>query len=153
MVLTSVAPIEWALVRQLRSNVVLKGALKGDINRGFAPQKTAYPFIVYSLHYAPNRYTWGGVVTEAGFDVVVFATDEGVADSIAQLINQTLADAKLLVDGQTSLMCRPRSAISITDIDDQGLRYFEKGFVVDIWTSQQLPTAGSLTFTADSTLA
>ena len=58
-----------ALIRQLRSNLVLKDALLGDWSEGFAPQDTDYPLGVISLHFAPAEYDWTGMVKVIGFDV------------------------------------------------------------------------------------
>jgi hypothetical protein len=153
MVLSTVDPIRIALVQQLRSSKPLMAAIKGNVNHGFAPQNTPYPFLVYSLHYAPNLYSWGGVLTEAGFDVVAFSYDEGEATSIAQLVFATLQDQLLVVTGQTSLKSRLTSYIDLSDVDDTGTRYFSRGGVYEFWTTQELPVARSFTFTGDADIS
>lgn len=142
-----------ALVQQLRSNLVLKGELLGDWSEGFAPQKTPYPLGVISLHYAPAEYDWTGMVTVIGFDVFVFSKkDIGEADSLDQLVFDTLQDARLYPAGQTSLTCRRTSSISLTDEDAAGNPVWQVGGTWQAITAQSNPTFRSLPFTIDATI-
>jgi len=141
-----------AIIRQLRSNLVLKDALVGDWSEGFAPQTTAYPLGVISLHYAPAEYDWTGMVTVIGFDVFVFSKDSGEAASLDQLVFDTLQDAKLYPTGQTSLTCRRTSSISLTDNDAQGVAVWQLGGTYQGITAQSNPTLRTLNFTIDATI-
>jgi len=139
-----------ALLRQLRSNLVLKDELLGDWSEGFAPQETAYPLGVLSLHFAPAEYDWTGMVTIIGFDVFVFAKDTGQAARLDQLVFDTLQDAKLYPTGQTSLTCRRTSSISLTDLDAQGDAIWQLGGTWQGITAQSNPTLRTLPFTIDA---
>lgn len=141
-----------ALIRQLRSNLVLKDALLGDWSEGFAPQETVYPLGVISLHFAPAEYDWTGVVTIIGFDVFVFSKDSGEAASLDQLVFDTLQDARLYPTGQTSLACRRTSSISLTDLDGQGQAIWQLGGTWQGITAQSNPVLRKLPFTIDATI-
>jgi hypothetical protein len=145
--------VRQALIRQLRSNFVLAAELSGDWSEGFAPQKTPYPLGVLSLHYAPSMYDWSGVVSIIGVDVFVYAKDQGQAASLDQLVFTTLQDAKLVVAGQTSLMCRRSSSISLQDVDAEGKAVYQCGGVYEIRVAQTNPTLRVISFHADSTIA
>lgn len=146
--------VRQAILRQLRSNLVLAGQLPGEWSEGFRPQKTGqeqvYPLGIVSLHYAPALYDWTGVVNILGMDVFVFSKDQGEAASLDQLVFTTLQDQRLTVTGQTSLSCRRTSSISLTDVDAQGQPIFEVGGVWEIRVAQSNPTLGALTISADS---
>ena len=139
-----------ALIRQLRSNLVLKDALLGDWSEGFAPQETDYPLGVISLHFAPAEYDWTGMVTIIGFDVFVFAKSSGEAASLDQLVFDTLQDARLYPAGQTSLTCRRTSSISLTDLDAQGNAIWQLGGTWQGITAQSNPAPRTLPFTIDA---
>lgn len=141
-----------AIIRQLRSNLVLKDALPGDWSEGFAPQEAPYPLGVVALHYAPAEYDWSGMVTIIGFDVFVFAKDSGEAASLDQLVFDTLQDAKLYPTGQTSLKCRRTSSISLTDVDAQGNAVWQLGGTWEGITAQSNPRQMTLPFTIDSSI-
>lgn len=139
-----------ALVRQLRSNLVLKDELLGDWSEGVAPQSTAFPRGVFQLHFAPPEYDWTGMVTLIGFDVFVFSKDQGEAASLDQLVFTTLQDALLVVVGQTSLKCRRASSLSLTDEDAAGNIIYQVGGTYQAITAQSNPTNVTLSFTLDS---
>jgi len=52
--LTPWPSVRQAIIRQLRSNLVLAAELSGDWSEGFAPQGTAYPLGTIGLQYAPS---------------------------------------------------------------------------------------------------
>jgi hypothetical protein len=145
--------VRQALIRQLRSNLVLTDQLLGDWSEGFAPPGTAFPRGILSLHYAPALYDWTGVVNILGVDVLIFAKDQGDAASIFQLVFTTLQDQRLTVTGQTSLSCRFTSSLSLQDEDAQGKPIYEVGGVLEIRVTQSNPALRSLVFTADSDIA
>lgn len=151
--LTPWPSVRQALVRQLRSNLVLEAGLPGDWSEGFAPQKTEYPLGVFALHYAPLMYDWSGVVTMIGVDVFVFSKDQGEAASLDQLVFTTLQDARLFVTGQISLMCRRTSSFSLQDVDTEGKAVYQVGGVYEIRVAQSNPSLRTFSFTADATLA
>lgn len=142
-----------AIIRQLRSNLVLEGQLTGDWSEGFAPQTADYPLGVLSLHYAPADYDWTGVTYVIGFDVFVFAKDTGQAASLDQLVFDTLQDARLATTGQTTLTCRRTSSISLTDVDDQGQAIWQLGGIWQAIITQSNPTRDEMTFTINADIA
>ena len=145
--------VRQALVRYLRSNLVLEGELSGDWSEGFAPAGTAIPRGILQLHYDPVLPDWSGAVYILGVDVVVFAKTRGEADSLFSLAFTTLNNRRLTVTGQTSLDCRFVSFISLQDEDDEGKPIYESGGVLEIKTAQSNPSLGSLVFTGDSDIS
>lgn len=142
----NLAPIKQALVRTLRNNTTLKAALVGDIHEGFAPVKTRYPFLVYSIHYAPVWYTWDSMETEVGIDVFVFSESSVEADNLDALVFTTLQDATLDVNGQSTLICRRVSSLSLPDSNEEGRKIYQVGGIYEIWTDQ--PSSSKVTRTA-----
>ena len=138
MTLTGVAPVKQALVQYLRADPALKAALTGGIHEALAPQKTEYPFLIYSLHYAPLDYLWGSVVQVIGVDVFVFSRDSVEASNLDGLILTRLHDADLAVGGQDTLICRRVASLSFPDVDEEGKRIFQPGGTYEIWTDQPL---------------
>ena len=145
--------IRQALLRLLRANLVLEGGLLGDWQQSFSPFQTDYPFGTVTLHYAPSAYDWTGRVVFVGVDVIIWAKDQGEADSLFALAFGTLQDARLELTGQTSLQCRLQSDISLQDVDAGGNTIFEVGGVFEIRVAQSSPTLSTLIFTGDSTIA
>lgn len=142
-----------ALVRQLRSNLVLKDGLLGDWTEGFAPQKTAFPRGIYQLHYAPSEYDWTGVVNIIGFDVFIFSKNSAAeAASLYQLAFDSLQDARLYPTGQTSLSCRSVSNLSLIDNDAEGHVVYQTGGTWQAIVAQSNPALRSLSFTIDSVI-
>lgn len=145
--------IRQAVIRQLRSNLVLKEALLGDWSEGVAPQGTDFPRGVLQLHYSPVELDWSGQVAIVGFDAVIFAKTQGEAASLASLVFTTLNLAGLSVTGQTSLKCQFVSGISLVDPAPDGTdTTFEAGGVYAVWAAQSKPVNRSLTVTLDSTI-
>jgi len=145
--------IRQALLRLLRANLVLKASLLGGWAEGFAPEETAWPRGLISLHYAPSFYDSTGRVAFIGADVLIFSKDQGEAASLYQLAFTTLQDARLTLAGQTSLQCRQTSDISLQDVDAEGNAVYEVGGVFEIRVAQSNPTLSTLVFTADSTIS
>lgn len=145
--------IRQALVRQLRSNLVLEDELLGGWSEGVAPVGTAYPRGVYQLHYSPNEYDWTGVVTIAGIDVGVFAKTQGEAASLDQLVFTSLQDARLDVTGLTMLVCRRVSTYSLVEASAEGTAsVFQEGGVYSVQVAQSNPTLRTLTTIITSTI-
>ena len=145
--------VRQAMIRALRANLVLAAELTGDWSEGEAPVGTAYPLGVISLVPSPAIYDWTGVTWDLLVDVVIFAYDKGVADSLDQLAFTTLQDARLAVTGLTSLTCRRTGTISFPAVDDKGKPVFESGGTFRVVIVQSTPTAQTLTVSGDSTIA
>ena len=145
--------IRQALIRTLRSNLVLKDGLPGDWSEGVAPQGTPFPRGVIQLHYSPLEYDWSGFVAIAGIDVAVFSKDQGEAARLDQLVFTTLQDAVLAVAGQTSLTCRRVSTFSLIDAAPEGTEtVFEEGGVYSVLAPQSNPIYRTLATTLTSTI-
>lgn len=142
-----------AVIRQLRSNLVLKDLLLGDWSEGVAPKDTPFPRGIIQLHYSPAEYDWTGFVTVIGFDAVVFSKDQGEAASLDQLVFTSLQDAGLNVAGQTSLKCRRVSTISLTEAAPDGTdTVWQAGGVYQAIAAQSNPVNRTLTVTMTSTI-
>lgn len=135
---TGTAPIARALVQTLRSNTALKAGLTGDIHEGEAPPGTRPPWLVYGLQYGPYGYEWGAVSIESGFRIFIFSRDQVEARNLDRLVVETLHDAALNIDGQTTLLARRVLDMSLTDVDDEGLKIYQVGGIHEFWTDQDL---------------
>lgn len=145
--------VRQALVRTLRSNLVLKDQLPGDWSEGVAPQGTDFPRGVYSLHYAPIERDWTGFTAICGVDVVVFSKDQGEAARLAGLVFTSLNNARLDVTGQTSLTCTFVSDIYLTDPAPEGTEtVFEAGGIYAVLAPQSNARNRSLSVTMTSTI-
>lgn len=145
--------VRQALIRQLRSNLVLKDELLGDWNEGVAPKDTAFPRGIIQLHYAPIEYDWTGFVAICGVDVGVFSKSKSEADRLNQLVFTTLQDAVLSVAGQTSLTCRRVSSFHLTDPAPEGTEtVFQEGGIYSILAPQTNPRLRTLAVTMTSTI-
>lgn len=145
--------VRQAVVRQLRSNLVLEDELTGDWSLDVAPEGTPFPRGVYSLQYLPFEYDWSGFVAICGVTVAVFSEDSGQAASLNQLVFTTLQDARLNVAGQTSLTCRRVSTASLTDPAPEGKpTVYEELGIYAILAPQSNPVQRTLTGTLTSTI-
>ncbi len=145
--------IRQALIRTLRSNLVLKDELPGDWSEGVAPHDTDFPRGVIQLHYSPFEYDWSGFVSISGVDVGVFSYTQGEAARLNQLVFTTLQDARLDVAGQTSLTCRRESTFSLIDAAPAGTETtYQEGGIYSILVPQSNPTLRTLTVTLNSTI-
>ena len=155
MAFTSIAPVKQALVHYLRSNEELKALVTSKgFHEGDAPSKTTYPFITYQVHYAPMAYTWTSVTHEVGFDVFGWSESSVEADNLDQLLFIWLHDAQLEVTGQSTLICRRVSSLSLPGYDDEGKKIYQAGGIYEVWTDQALPvrTTEVGSFDADAEL-
>lgn len=145
--------VRQALIRQLRSNLVLEAGLPGDWSEGFAPQGTATPHGIIALHYAPSMYDWTGRVAILGVDVFIFCEDQAEAARLYQLAFTSLQDARLIMAGQTSLKCRQTSDLSLQDVDAEGKAMYQVGGIFEVQVAQSNPSLGTFAFTVDSTIS
>lgn len=135
---TGTAPIARAIVQTLRANVALKASMTGGFHEGEAPLNSKYPWLVYGLQYGPMSYGWGSLSIEAGFHLFVFSHDQVEARNLDALVVQTLHDAALNVDGQSTLFSRRILDLSSVDVDEEGLKVYQVGGVHEIWTDQTI---------------
>ena len=145
--------VRQAVIRHLRSNLVLKDLLLGDWSNAVAPQDTPFPRGVIQLHYGPVERDWTGFTALLGFDVVVFSKDQGEAASLTQLVFTSLQNAKLDVTGQTSLSCLFVSTFDVTEPAPEGTdTVHAPGAIFAVRTAQSNPTLRSLSITMASTI-
>lgn len=137
------APLLQAIVQKLKANSSLLAALPGGIHEGLAPLGTAYPFLVYQLHYAPIDYDWTGALTRTGVDLVVHTRDQVEGRTLDQLVMDTLQNAnfnfaatQLGSSGQSTLFCRRTLDLSSVDLDDKGQKLYLIGGQYEIWVDQ-----------------
>jgi len=131
-----IAPIKQAVVAKMRASVALKAAARGGIHEGIAPQGTDYPFIQYSIGFAPWVYTWDSVMVEAPLVVSVFHTNSVEAHNLDALVLAALQEAPLAVSGQSTLICRRVGDLSSQDVDEEGKKIYQVGGAYEIWTDQ-----------------
>jgi hypothetical protein len=145
--------VRQAVIRTLRSNLVLKDGLLGDWSEGVAPKSTPFPHGVIQLHYAPVERDWSGFMAVLGFDAVIFSKTKDEADSLAQLVFGSLNNVRLDPDEQSSLQCRFVSTISIVDAAPDGTdTVYESGAIYVALAPQSNPSNRTLTVTMDSTI-
>lgn len=145
--------IRQALIRQLRSNLVLEAGLPGDWSEGLAPQGTKRPLGTLSLQYAPSMYDWTGRVVFVGVTVLIYCEDQAEAARLYQLAFTSLQDARLIMAGQTSLQCRQVSDLSLQGPDDAGATVYQVGGIFEVRVAQSNPSQGTVAFTVDSTIS
>lgn len=133
---TGIAPIKQALVARMRASIPLKAAARGGIHEGVAPQETEYPFISYSIGFAPWGYTWDSVMIEVPLVVSVFHTNSVEAHNLDALVLAALQEAPLAVSGQSTLICRRVGDLSSQDVDEEGKKIYQVGGRYEIWTDQ-----------------
>jgi hypothetical protein len=137
MPLTTSANIKQALVATLRANNTLKDAING-IYEGFAPVKTKYPFVTYSFPPVTYDFAWGSLMLLASADIYVYSENSVEANNLDALVLNTLQDAPLSVDGQSTLLCRRVMDLSEPDVDEEGKKIYQIGGSYSIWTDQSL---------------
>jgi hypothetical protein len=153
MTFSGIAPIKQALVQYLRTSPELKALIVGGIHEGPAPSSVKYPFLTYQVHYAPMVYTWTSVTHEVGFDVFGWSDNSVVADNLDALLFTHLHDAALMVTGQSTLICRRVSSLSLPGYDDEGKKIYQAGGIYEVWTDQPLPTTETDSFIAAAVIA
>lgn len=145
--------VRQAVIRQLRSNLVLKDLLLGDWSEGVAPKDTKFPRGVIQLHYGPVERDWTGFTALLGFDVVVFSKTQDEAERLTGLVFASLQNAKLDVAGQTSLSCLFVSTFSVTEPAPEGFdTVYAPGAIYAVRTAQSNPALRSLSVTMTSTI-
>jgi hypothetical protein len=134
---TNLQPIFQALVRTLRANAALKAAVAG-FWEGAAPAGTDYPFVTY--HHAGGGDDWymGSVTKKPKVAIQVWGDDQVEARNLDQLIINTLWDAELSIDQQSTLLCRRTADISQSNAEGSGQKIYQVGGIYTIWSDQNL---------------
>lgn len=131
---TTSAPIFQALVQTIRSDATLKAA---GIHEGIAPEKTPYPFLVYTYQGGGYEFDTTNLKIEASFSFFVFSRNQVEAHNLDQLVMTVLHDAPLSVSGQSTLFCRRVMDVPIPpDLDEEGKKIYQVGGLYEVWTDQ-----------------
>jgi Protein of unknown function (DUF3168) len=170
MTVSTSFPIQRAIVQALRQNSgpesyvfpagdYAKPSRTGQqlsgkwLHEGFAPEKTAYPFVTYQQWpTVPAVYTWGSVMVLARFDVKVFSKNSVEANNLFALVAATLDEAELPVAGQSTLICRRVADLRSPDVDEEGQKIYMVGGTYEVWTDQPLPQTIRSGFTLDAVI-
>jgi hypothetical protein len=108
-------------------------------HEGFAPEKTAYPFVTYQQWPStPIVYTWGSKMLLARFDVKTWSPNSVEANNLDALCAAVLDEAQLSVAGQSTLICRRVADLRSPDVDEEGIKVYSVGGTYEIWTDQPL---------------
>lgn len=140
MATTGIAPVKQALVRGLRDSQPLKDLVGSDgINEGTSPRASDYPYIVYSVTNSYREHDSNATMLITDVDVWSISDDQVQAHTLDQLVNDTLDDKVLTLEGasgQSSLLCRRIGDLSSLDVDGAGHRVFQMCGIYRIWTDQ-----------------
>ena len=131
---STIQPIFQALIRTLRTNATLKAAVAG-FYEGAAPAGTAYPYVTYHLAGGGDSWEWGDVTKKPIVAVQVWGDDQVEARNLDQLILDTLWDAELSIDQQSTLLCRRTSDISNANAEGSGQKVYQNGGMYRIWSA------------------
>jgi len=144
------ANIQRALVATIRANnaaflaAVQALAIDGHswdsqrIHEGVAPPGTEYPFLTYSLVYAPYDDDWSKRIIRVAFDISAWSDNQVEANTLDSLVMETVEDNLLPVDGQTTLYARRSDGLRLPEVDETGKRIFRAGGTYVFWTDQAL---------------
>lgn len=128
-------PIARALVSTLRTNATLKAALTG-MYEAIAPNDAEYPYLTYDLYGSTSKWEFGGAVYKPKFMVRIWSDDQVQARTLDQLAHETLWDADLGLDQQTTLLCRRTKDVSRVHDAGEGSKVFSVGGLYTVWTGQ-----------------
>jgi hypothetical protein len=120
----------------LNNVVTTGGTVDMKFYEGFAPSDTDYPFVVYSLVYAPYDFVWGAHTIRTAFDINVYSGNPVDANNIDALVLAALHDQDIVVSGQSTLLCRRVGDLSSQDVDAEGKKIYQIGGTYEIWTHQ-----------------
>ena len=108
------------------------------IHEGVAPADTDYPFLTYTLVFAPYSDDWTKRTIVAGFDLAAWSDNQVEANNLDALAMTTVEDNLAVVDGQTTLYARRAEGLRLPEVDETGKRIFRAGGTYVIWTDQLL---------------
>lgn len=131
---SNIQPIFQALIRTLRSNATLKAAVAG-FYEGAAPAGTAYPYVTYHLAGGGDTWEFGDVTKKPVVAVQVWGDDQVEARNLDQLCLDTLWDAELSIDQQSTLLCRRVHDISNVNAEGSGQKVYQVGGMYRIWST------------------
>jgi hypothetical protein len=128
-------PVKQALVRKLKANSQIKTAAVGGIHEGLnASDVIAYPYVTFSLAFAPLERVWGSVLFVVGFDIVVRGPNPVEVSNLDVLITEELDDSSLSVTGLSTLTVHRAAELPLSpDRNAEGRRVFQNGGTYEIW--------------------
>ena len=126
-----------ALVAKLRSDVTLRTTIVGGYHEGRAPEKVAYPHLVWTpVVPGVNEDDWSSRTIVALADVVLVSRSSVEASNLDQSVNDLLDEGELSVTGQEALICYRVSDIRLDEPDEEGRKVYRIGGSYQIWTNQ-----------------
>jgi hypothetical protein len=131
-------PIKVALKAKLSANTAISAAAVGGIHEGINVRKTInYPYVTYSLAYAPIVRHWGSVMLIAGVDVVARGFDPDEVSSLDVLITEELDGGELWVPGLTTLIVQREEELPLSpDRNAEGKKVYANGGTYSIWADK-----------------
>ena len=134
----NLTPIIRGLVRTRKANTSLKDALAGGMWEGVAPLSQPYPLLTYGRQSGSDTWFHDSLLKRPGYNIAVWDTDLGQARNLDQLVLETLWDADLGIDQQSTVLCRRVMDLSSTHVDGSGDTVFQVGGIYEIWADQDL---------------
>lgn len=129
-------PVARALVSTLRLNATLKTAITG-FYEAIAPVDAGFPYLTYDLYGSTSKWDFSNsAIYKPKFMVLIWSDDQVQARTLDQLVNETLWDADLGLEQQSTLLCRRTKDISRVRDAGQGKRVYQVGGLYTIWTGQ-----------------
>ena len=131
-------PVKQALVQKLRANSSIASAAVGGIHEGLnASDRIVYPYVIFSLSYAPFEYAWGSALFMLGFDIVIRGTNPVEVNTLDALITEELHDSTLAVTGLSNLTVRRNAELPLSpERNAEGRRVFQNGGTYEMWFDQ-----------------
>lgn len=126
------------VVQTLRANAPFAAAVRG-IFEGFAPENIDRDatFATYQLAAAPYEDDWTNRMIVAAFDVFLFSRSQVDARNADQLAANALDGVAVVVEGQTTLICRRVADVPMPpDLDAEGKKVYQVGGSYELWTDQ-----------------
>lgn len=135
-------PLKQALLKKLLANNQIAVAAVGGIMEGINVADTiTYPYVVYSLAFAPIIRMWGSSMLLAGFDIVVRGPNPVEVNSLDALITAELDDSTLTVTGLDTLIVRREEELPLApERDAEGKRIYQNGANYLVWVDKNHDT-------------
>lgn len=137
-VLPTSGPVKQALTQKLRANNAIAAAAVGGIHEGLnASKRLEYPYVVFSLAFAPYEHTWDTALFVVGFDIVVRGPDPVKVNNLDALITAELHDSTLVVTGLDTLTVLRTAELPLSpERSAEGRRVFQNGGTYEVWLNQ-----------------
>lgn len=131
---SNIQPIFQALIRTLRANATLKAAVTA-FSEGGAPAGSVFPYVTYHLAGGGDDWEFGSVTKKPVVAIQVWSDNQVEARNLDQLILDTLWDAELAIDQQSTLLCRRDTDLSSASSEGAGQKVYQVGGMYQIWSA------------------